>query len=210
MLISQEKTHYSIPSLPWCQFHQSPVNPHKFKDVNQDSMETALARSTLKRVGFAKAVKRALRNQHDSHASCRNDSHASCRTHGIMRGNFGPCRGQKSGRGAIMPINSLNSRSSDRDGKPESLPSRSGHVTPREIDMWRRLRRGMSTAEVLTIFGAPTARTPSSDGETWRYDCGHSVMDLTLSFRGELLHRWTEPNPSLYMPNVRRPNLQPA
>lgn len=109
-----------------------------------------------------------------------------------------------------MPTSSLNSRLSDRDGQPDSPTSRSAHVTPREIDMWRRLRRGMSTAEVLIIFGAPTARTPSSEGETWRYDSGHSIMDLTMSFRAGLLHRWSEPNPSLYMANVRRPNLQPV
>lgn len=109
-----------------------------------------------------------------------------------------------------MPTSLLNSGLSGRDGQPIAPLTRSAHVTPREIDMWRRLRRGMSTAEVLVIFGGPTERTPSADGETWRYDCGHSIMDLTLSFRAGLLFRWTEPNPSLYMTNVRRPNLQPA
>jgi len=91
-----------------------------------------------------------------------------------------------------------------------SASRRSIDRIPREITMWRRLRRGMSTSEVFDIFGSPDARTTTDREETWHYVSGPSIMDLTLSFQSGLLVLWTEPDRSLYMPATRPPDLQPA
>lgn len=96
-----------------------------------------------------------------------------------------------------------------RSENNHALGSADSHI-PSAILLWRRLRRGMTTEEVRAIFGSPAESSRTATEEAWRYVCGTSVMDLSLVFRGGLLFRWTEPNPSLYMPAVQRSRLQSA
>jgi len=81
---------------------------------------------------------------------------------------------------------------------------------PMEIVQWRRLRRGMTTAEVTEIFGTPVQRHKKSDIESWQYEAGQSAMNLTLQFRNGLLFDWSEPEPALYLHMPSRDILQTA
>ena len=81
---------------------------------------------------------------------------------------------------------------------------------PAAIVQWRRLRRGMSIAEVSAIFGNPYARHATNQEEFWHYETGASVMELALTFRNGLLLRWSEPDPCLYMGPSAGIAMQPA